>query len=102
MCAAQAAPERLQRLQILDEIRLLCSAEPEVEQPVVVIDDCLKIRRTSVVKIWRMLPKAAQRCRPILACGAPLRIAGIHADFGRIVQEWSRLGRSLEHVGEVR
>ena len=49
----------LQRLQKLNEIRFLLRREVQTEPPVVVIDHGRKCGRATVVKVRRVLPRAA-------------------------------------------
>src|SRR5690348_12921380 len=48
-----------ERLQILDEVRLVRWRQMQVEQCVVVIDHGAEIGRAAVVKVRRMLPQCA-------------------------------------------
>ena len=45
---------QLQRLEVLDEIRLLIVRETQAEERIVVIDDRRKVRGASIVKVRRM------------------------------------------------
>jgi hypothetical protein len=47
-----------ERLQELNQIGFLSPGEIQLELPVVVIDHRPQIGRTSIVKIWRMLPES--------------------------------------------
>jgi hypothetical protein len=57
--ADEAFGNRLERLQEFNEIGFLSPGEIQLELPVIVIDHRAEIGRTSIVKIWRMLPEAS-------------------------------------------
>jgi hypothetical protein len=46
---------RSERLQVLDEVRLLRSCQIQLKQPIIVFDDGKQIRRTPIVKVRGML-----------------------------------------------
>jgi hypothetical protein len=56
---------RSERLQVLDEVGLLCGCQVQPEQLDVVVDDGEQIGGAPIVKIRGVLPESAQRRRPV-------------------------------------
>src|SRR5689334_20918274 len=68
---------RLQRLEVLDQVRLFRGSEPEAEGIVIALHHVLQRRGTAVVEVRGMLPERAQRRRAVQLGGAPLRVSRV-------------------------
>src|SRR5690349_1892863 len=91
-----ASADGLQRFEVLDQIRSLLRTQVEREQLLVVRNDGTERRRTSIVKVWRMLEETAEWCRSILLGDTALSVCRILAHLCRHVKP------ACIHIGKER
>src|SRR3954465_11826662 len=77
---------RSEALQVFLEILLLFLRELELEHLHVVIDDVVELLRASIVKVRRVMRKAAQRRGAILLLAGAHCVRRVHAGLGRLGQ----------------
>src|SRR5262245_60928378 len=78
----------LQRLEELYEISFLCLGKAQREERIVVVDDGDKIGSSPVVKVWRVLPRAAQGRGSIHPRRAAGDIPDIRSNLRSRMQKW--------------